>query len=30
MKIDPERIRRLHFGYIVAPQGTLFEELDPV
>ncbi|MGZ6213969.1 MAG: N-acyl homoserine lactonase family protein [Candidatus Limnocylindria bacterium] len=22
MKIDPERIRRLHFGYIVAPEGT--------
>ena len=22
MKIDPERIRRLHYGYIVAPVGT--------
>ena len=22
MKIDPERIRRLHYGYIVAPAGT--------
>jgi len=22
MKIDPERIRRLHYGYIVAPEGT--------
>lgn len=22
MKIEPERIRRLHFGYIVAPEGT--------
>jgi N-acyl homoserine lactone hydrolase len=22
VKIDPERIRRLHYGYIVAPEGT--------
>ena len=22
MKIEPERIRRLHYGYIVAPEGT--------
>ena len=22
MKIDPDRIRRLHYGYIVAPEGT--------